>query len=169
MGKEELLKLESKIMDAIESLDSSMRSVEERLDRVEREAAKVAETEGGAKKLKESFAALEGELDAIYKKIDSVERGINISEEVRDTVFRDSKRMHSLNERLAKLEESVKKSHGKELDSALAELAAANKRVSALEKEMPSKIATAVSKEFDKRVTIETVPIKTQPKRKSAR
>jgi len=171
IDKESISKLKKEIAEAVESLDSSMRSVEERLDRLERDAVKIAEGEGGAKKLRESIAALEDETDRLYKKIDAVERGTAVTEEIRDTVFRDSKRMHSLNERLGALEDSVKKSHGKQLDAALSELAEANKRIGAMEKDIPSKVAAAVTKEFDKRVTIETVtvPAKAPHKRKGAR
>ncbi|MBI5001224.1 MAG: hypothetical protein HZB92_06855 [Euryarchaeota archaeon] len=169
IGKEELLRLDKEIRDAVEALDSSMRSVEERLDRVERDATRLAESEGGAKKLRENVAALEGEAERLSRKIEAVERGITVTEEIRETVFRDSKRMHSLNERLAILEDSVKKSHGKHLDAALPELAETVKRVGALEKDLPSRVAAAVTKEFDKRVTIETAPAKPSQKRKGAR
>lgn len=146
----EVAKLRMEIHKSLEGLTSTLDMLEERLERLEHEALRSEDMSGALKRLKESIATLDKGFATLSDNFEGLKKCVEVSEEIKATVFRDTKRMHSLNERVVQLEGAIAEMRAdskdiKELEEHLAKM----------EKGIPSQIAASVSKEFDKRVTID--------------
>ncbi len=100
------------------------------------------------------------------KEIKELKKNTAITEEIKDTVFRDSKRIHNLNDRTTDLEKEVEKlstSKSKKLEQ---EIKALVKRFDKVDKDMNQKIAKAVVFELEaqKPVVIEETSTEPGPK-----
>jgi len=107
------------------------------LDALKLKLSKEAEESGG-KKLKEVISPMSQRLDALEFKSSKMSEDVKVSQEIKDTLFRDSKRLHNMNERLNTLESSA----GDGMDEQVAEL---KKRLDAIERRMTAEISIAVS------------------------
>ncbi|MEW5937515.1 MAG: hypothetical protein AB1665_06830 [Candidatus Thermoplasmatota archaeon] len=134
-------------------VSAALGALEERLDRLEREALRSEDLSGALKRLKESISTIEHELASLSDKFEELKKDVEVSEEIKATVFRDTKRMHSLNERVVQLEKSVPEMSV--VDAIAKDLKGLEARLDKMAKDLPSQIAASVSEEFDKRVTIE--------------
>ncbi|MFH0816638.1 MAG: hypothetical protein V1934_07475 [Methanobacteriota archaeon] len=94
--------------------------------------------ESGGKKLKEAVAPMGQRLDALDFQVARLSEDVKVSEEIKDTLFRDSKRLHNMNERLNLLETETGESG---LEEKVAEL---KKRLDAMERRMTTEINIAV-------------------------
>jgi hypothetical protein len=92
----------------------------------------------GSKKLKEGLSAAARRLDAIDAELAAMREDIKVSQEIRETLFRDSKRIHNINERLNALE-------GADEDGGIPDkLAEMTTRLDAMERRITTEITIAV-------------------------
>jgi hypothetical protein len=122
----------------LEEVAKRVDGVADDLDALKLKLAKDAEESGG-KKLKETLAPLFQRLDALEFQAARMAEDVKVSQEIKDTLFRDSKRLHNMNERLNDLEAGEDDGG---LDEQVAEL---KKRLDAMERRMTTEISIAVS------------------------
>jgi chromosome segregation ATPase len=100
--------------------------------------AKEMDESGGSKKMKENLKVLTGMIEALEAEVNALRDDVKVSQEIKDTLFRDSKRLHNMHERLNAMELQ----HEGDDDAKVAEL---KKRIDAMERRMTSEISIAVS------------------------
>ena len=141
--------LKDEITGSIDDLKSDMENIQklkisliETLSKVENLEAKLDKVDGSdellddIKELREGDRKANTKIKNSEKAIRELKKNLVISEEIKDTVFRDSKRIHNLNERTTGLENQVQKldtSRSKKTDN---EVKALQKRLDKLDKDM---------------------------------
>jgi hypothetical protein len=85
-------------------------TVADELDAFKLKLSRELEESGGSKKTKETLKALSSRLEALELETSSLREGVKVSQEIRDTLFRDSKRLHNMNDRVNAIEERLDES-----------------------------------------------------------
>jgi len=113
---------------------------------------------GGSRKAKENLKVLTGMIEALESEVGTLRDEVKVSKEIKDTLFRDSKRLHNMHERLNAMETQ----RTENADGRVAEL---RKRLDTMERRMTSEISIAVAEAFNASIAVQPAP-KTPEKRK---
>ncbi|MCK5038355.1 MAG: hypothetical protein KAS16_04595 [Thermoplasmata archaeon] len=111
------------------------------------------------KELRETGRKANNKIKNSEKDIRDLKKSIVVSEEIKDTVFRDSKRIHNLNERTTDLEKQIEKLEAKKSKKTENEVKALQKRLDKMDKDLNKMVEKAVIFELEARKPVyEEVP-----------
>lgn len=159
---------------AVEEMDARMSASEERLAQLAAEVkessarVKALEKGGSFGKLDDAVSDLEEEvkglskdLGALKKEFESVREDAAASKDIKETVFRDSKRTYNLNERVTDLERSVSSLKTDLSSTAKADMKALEGRMNVLERDLRVYVQKCVRDEMGARspVVVTSEPV----------
>lgn len=168
--------IEVEMETALEQMDARIASVEESLksnpksEAVERLGNTVAELTRGMKEASAKIKSLErgnsvqdledtlseikdivketsGKLATLEKEFEEVKSDVALSQEIKETVFRDSKRTYNLNERVTELERSISSLTKESGKSSKSEFKALEGKLNVMEKDLKDFVRTYVDSE----------------------
>jgi hypothetical protein len=129
------------------------------LEALKVKVSKEMDESGGSKKVRDNLSALVKSVETLDSEILGLKDDVKVSREIRDTLFRDSKRLHNINERLNAVESHVG-SGG--FESKVAEL---KRRLDAMERRMDTEITLAVREALASQVAQQQPPAQPQAAR----
>ncbi len=158
--KKEMENIQKLKMSLIETI-YNMENLEAKLDKV----GGSDELLDDIKELREASRKANTKIKNSEKAIRELKKNLVISEEIKDTVFRDSKRVHNLNERITDLENQIHKFDKDRSKIVEGEIKALQKRFDKLDRDLSKMVEKAVVYELEARNPIvEVAPPSTPPK-----
>ena len=88
-------------------LEKDIKEIKLKVDALEDEAIS-DELEIALTKVRNSLKDTKAEMTTLNKELTSLKKDLTVSKEIKETVFRDSKRMHNINDRVSDLEKEIK-------------------------------------------------------------
>ena len=95
------------LSDQFIDVDKGYKELRLRVDSLEASEGMGDEVDSALRKVRESLKETKSKMTVIKKDMVGMQKELTISKEIRDTVFRDSKRAHNLNERITDMEKDI--------------------------------------------------------------
>ncbi len=140
----------TEIDENVEGLKGIIRDLKKKVDAIQAMGGASEDIDADIKGLRDSIRKANTKIGKIDKVVRETKKELEVTGEVKETVFRDSKRIHNLNERTGDLETEVKKIasiKGKNYD---ADIKAIIKRLDKFEKDVEKMVKKAVDFEVEK-------------------
>ena len=155
---DEKWKMASKDFDVLSQVAARVDTFGDDLEALNLKFSRELDESGGSRKAKENLKVLTGMIEALESEVGTLRDEVKVSKEIKDTLFRDSKRLHNMHERLNAMETQ----RTENADGRVAEL---RKRLDTMERRMTSEISIAVAEAFNASIAVQPAP-KTPEKRK---
>ncbi len=142
-------------------LEQTVKEMKFKVDTLEESDGTSDEVDVALRKVRNSLKDTNSKMTEMKKEMKDIQKDVTISGEVKDTVFRDSKRMHSLNERVSDLEKSINRLPNEVRKEAKSQMKALDGKINIMEKSLKDYAKEAVKKEVTR--SMATFKVETPP------
>jgi methyl-accepting chemotaxis protein len=132
---------------SMDELEQTVKETKFKVDTLEESEGTSDEVDVALRKVRNSLKDTNSKMTEMKKEMKEIQKDVTISGEIKDTVFRDSKRMHSLNERVSDLEKSINRVPNEVKKEAKSQMKALEGKINVIEKDLKSYTKDAVKKE----------------------